>query len=217
MRLIWDGVSFLEMTVPAKLRNRMCGLCGNFNGDKADDFLGRFGAVHKEGRRFGESWRVGGLGACSVLPGDMPPESEEPQCVQSWESRIKSHQHCNALHSSLFEKCRPAVEPDYFSKACRLDTCQCPNDQCHCEVLAAYARECERHGVLVHDWREHTFCKNVTAYKYPPRSKVNDGSHHHHHHHRDLLRREGQEGLADISSSSSNDMQSLSTLMNYPR
>jgi hypothetical protein len=44
--------------------------------------------------------------------------------------------------------------------------CECPGDQCHCEVLTAYARECERAGFMVHNWRDSTGCKNVSSFKY---------------------------------------------------
>ena len=72
VRLLWDGVSFLEMTVPSKFRDQLCGLCGNINGDPADDFVGKRGGSYVSGQDFGSSWRVGGLRACSILPKDMP-------------------------------------------------------------------------------------------------------------------------------------------------
>ena len=53
-----------------------------------------------------------------------------------------------------------------------MDTCECPGDQCHCEVLTAYARECERAGYLVHNWREATNCKNITSYPYKMRNNL---------------------------------------------
>ena len=169
VRLLWDGVSFLEMTVPPKYRNRLCGLCGNFNGDPSDDFFGRKKHQYGTGQQFGASWRVGGYRACSIQPKDMP-KSYEPHCSQSWESRIQSDKFCNALHSSLFEQCSAKVDPEYYFNACKLDMCECPGDQCHCEVLTAYARECERAGQLVHGWREATNCKNVTSYAYKRRN-----------------------------------------------
>ena len=49
-RLLWDGVSFLELSVPARMRGDMCGLCGNFNGDKRDDFIGRRGDLLSSGQ-----------------------------------------------------------------------------------------------------------------------------------------------------------------------
>ena len=44
--------------------------------------------------------------------------------------------------------------------------CECPGDECHCEVLTAYARACERAGVIVHRWREETQCRNVTSFSF---------------------------------------------------
>ena len=91
IKLLWDGVSFLELSVPPKFRNRMCGLCGNYDGDKADDFYGRDGTglVHgNDPQAFGDDMRVGGLRACSVLPRDMPTVSER-HCTQTWEAKIK--------------------------------------------------------------------------------------------------------------------------------
>lgn len=166
LKLLWDGVSFLEMTVSPKYRGQLCGLCGNFNGDSSDDFSGQ-----TDGQHFGDSWRVGGLRACSVLPKDMP-KSYEPECTQSWSSRIKSDRFCNALKSQLFAQCTPKVDPDYYFNACKLDMCECPGDQCHCEVLTAYARECERAGVMVYNWREMTGCKNVTSFTYTSSNEV---------------------------------------------
>ncbi len=169
LRLLWDGVSFLEMTVPPKYRAGLCGLCGNFNGISQDDFMSKSGLKQfTDSQHFGDAWRVGGMRACSVLPKDMP-HSYEPQCVQSWDARIKSDRFCNALKSSLFASCASKVDPDYYFKACELDMCECPGEQCHCEVLTAYARECERAGVLVYNWREATGCKNITSYKYSQR------------------------------------------------
>ena len=44
--------------------------------------------------------------------------------------------------------------------------CECPGSQCHCEVLTAYARECERKGVRIPRWREQTGCKHIVPFKY---------------------------------------------------
>ena len=170
LKLLWDGVSFLEMTVPPKYRGQLCGLCGNFNGDKSDDFYGKQHTHFTDGQHFGDSWRVGGLRACSVLPQDMP-HSYEPECTQSWSSRIKSDKFCNALKTTVFSTCADKVDPKYYYDACKIDMCECPGEQCHCEVLTAYARECERAGQFIRGWRDKTGCRNVTSFKY---------SHHRH-------------------------------------
>ena len=118
----------------------MCGLCGNFNGDKKDDFVGRHGALLSSGQEFGNSWRVGGKKACSVLPRDVPVQP--PTCRGDWEGSIKSELHCAAIKSSLFSSCHSAVQPQFYFIACRIDMCECPGTQCHCEVTITASPQC---------------------------------------------------------------------------
>ena len=132
IRILWDGVSFLELSVPAEFASRMCGLCGNFNGDPADDVLSESASAPaatgsgyslSEGGEGGvgvggDAWRVGGLRACSVLPRDML-HSYEPHCTQTWHQRISSDRYCNALNSTLFSACANKVPPAYYYNACR--------------------------------------------------------------------------------------------------
>ena len=110
---------------------------------------------------------------------DMPPDYD-PQCKETWESEIRSERYCNALNSSLFHTCLSYVDPSYYHKACKLDMCECPGDTCHCEVLTAYARECEQAGVIVRDWREATGCENMTSFRFTNAAKeaysINDSS-----------------------------------------
>ena len=129
---MWDGVSFLELTVPPKMSGHMCGLCGNFNHDKRDDLIGRHGSPLASGQEFGNSWRVGGRRACSVLPRDIPVS--QPPCRDDWDSNIRSDKHCAAIKSRLFDACHAKVPPEFYFRACRIDMCECPGSQCHCEV-----------------------------------------------------------------------------------
>ena len=110
--------------------------------------------------------QVGGKRACSVLPRDVPPPSLTQAPCNSWEARARSDQQCAAIRSSLFLPCHHVVPPQFHHAACRTDMCECPGSQCHCEVLTAYARECERKGVRIPRWREETGCKHVTPFKY---------------------------------------------------
>ena len=57
---LWDGDSFLQVRVPPSYKGKMCGLCGNFNGNKTDDFTTKRGHQVKLTRRFARSWLVGG-------------------------------------------------------------------------------------------------------------------------------------------------------------
>lgn len=46
-QVLWDGMSFLEVSVPAKYKGKLCGLCGNFNSMSRDDLMTRRGRVTK--------------------------------------------------------------------------------------------------------------------------------------------------------------------------
>lgn len=65
VKLLWDGESFLEVTVPPAFKRRLCGLCGNFNGRRRDDLRMRSGQLAQTVEQFGASWKVGGPKSCS--------------------------------------------------------------------------------------------------------------------------------------------------------
>jgi len=43
VRLVWNGNSFFQVSATANFKNRLCGLCGNFNGVPRDDLKTRRG------------------------------------------------------------------------------------------------------------------------------------------------------------------------------
>ena len=46
----------------------------------------------------------------------------------------RSSKHCAAIKSTVFSACHSRIQPDFYFKACRIDMCECPGTQCHCEV-----------------------------------------------------------------------------------
>lgn len=71
------------------------------------------------------------------------------------------HQVCKVFPNNIFI-------PNFLFvlRSCRLDMCECPpGRKCHCEVLTAYARACERAGVLIPDWREATGCAHKNSWQ----------------------------------------------------
>ncbi|XP_061402292.1 BMP-binding endothelial regulator protein, partial [Musca vetustissima] len=147
----WDGNNYLQVTVPSSFKNRMCGLCGNYNGWTRDDLTSRDGVNHTEAWRFANSWKVGGPKACSRKQENI---AVEPTCKQR-----KSNALCRPLLvSEVFGDCDSTVNPENYHDACKMDVCDCPTGMCHCDSFAAYARECQRLGVRLPDWRSATAC-----------------------------------------------------------
>ncbi|XP_073844457.1 crosveinless 2-secreting protein [Musca autumnalis] len=147
----WDGNNYLQVTVPSSFKNRMCGLCGNYNGWTRDDLTSRDGVNHTEAWRFANSWKVGGPKACSRKQENI---AVEPTCRQR-----KSNALCRPLRESeVFGDCDSTVNPENYHDACKMDVCDCPTGMCHCDSFAAYARECQRLGVRLPNWRAATSC-----------------------------------------------------------
>ncbi|XP_055379670.1 BMP-binding endothelial regulator protein [Condylostylus longicornis] len=165
----WDGNNFLQVLVPAKYKNKLCGLCGNFNGLVRDDLTSREGYNHSEEDvwRFANSWKVGGLKACSRARDKL---AKKPTC------RRRKWEICEPLRTSaIFGNCDNELNPTNYFNACSMDMCECPYDgACQCDSFAAYAHECQRLGFELPDWRQQTNCpyRNSTT-KYNLNTRIN--------------------------------------------
>jgi BMP-binding endothelial regulator protein len=158
IRLLWDGEGFLEVAAPTSFKESLCGLCGNYNSAVRDDLELRDGGVLKSAGKedvwkFGESWRVGGRKACSredTLPRRKP-------CSKS--AKKIANRTCKFFNKSeAFAACRHKLNPDNYFEACIADMCQCRTKTCYCDAFGAYARECQRIGAALDDWRRETGC-----------------------------------------------------------
>ncbi|XP_017087299.2 BMP-binding endothelial regulator protein [Drosophila bipectinata] len=153
LQLEWDGAGFLQVTVPAQYKKRLCGLCGNFNGSARDDLTSKDGRSHSDEEvwHFANSWKVGGPKSCSR-------QRENIAALPTCDKRMSSF-YCHPLSvSHLFGECNERLNPQNYIAACRMDVCECPSGSCHCDSFAAYAHECKRLGVILPDWRTATKC-----------------------------------------------------------
>ncbi|KAK9297425.1 hypothetical protein QLX08_008855 [Tetragonisca angustula] len=153
IKVLWDGISFLEVSAPTSYRGRLCGLCGNFNSLPKDDFTNRRGKLLQDPQPFGQSWLVGAKRSC-VRPKPMANFDRAKRCRGR-----KDHRLCNRLRSQIFDACHKKVNPTMYYKACLQDMCECPTENCYCESFTAYAHECKRLGIQLPHWRKSTRCR----------------------------------------------------------
>lgn len=154
IKILWTGKSFLEITVPASLKNHLCGLCGNFNSNVQDDLKVRKGAIVGESEilAFGSSWCVGSKLTCSK-------QAKQTAKIRHCKGRKMEKNPCKLLmNSELFNGCDSKLNYNKYYKACTMDMCDCPHGNCYCESFMAYARECERLGVVLRNWKKETHC-----------------------------------------------------------
>lgn len=107
LKVVWDGESFVEVSVPSRYRRKLCGLCGNFNGLGTDDMRGKDGRLYFNGEEFGHSWRVGSRGACHIRPEVQDVQSK---CTEKPELKIRARKECSLLLSVVFSKCRKRLD-----------------------------------------------------------------------------------------------------------
>lgn len=58
LRVKFDGDHRVEVTLPSSFQEKVCGMCGNYNGDQADDFLNPDGEMEPDSSSLGNSWQV---------------------------------------------------------------------------------------------------------------------------------------------------------------
>lgn len=155
IQLLWDGVHFLQVQASATYKEKLCGLCGNYNKIIRDDLKSRKGFNYTDNNvwSFANSWKVGGTKACARKDENF---TRNPIC----RPKNKYWHICKQLNeTNLFGNCDTRLNPSNYIESCKKDMCECPNGKCYCESFAAYAHECKRVGAeLSTHWQSATLC-----------------------------------------------------------
>uniref|UniRef100_A0A8C2U1F5 von Willebrand factor n=1 Tax=Coturnix japonica TaxID=93934 RepID=A0A8C2U1F5_COTJA len=151
LQIDWDGRGELLVKVSLAYTERMCGLCGNYNGNQGDDFLTPSGLVEVLLEDFGNSWKLD-ADCQDLLKQDNDPCNLNPHLAKY------AKESCSVLISSVFEPCHHEVSPTPYVKNCQFDVCSCSSGKdCLCSSITNYATACARKNVVVR-WRAPDFC-----------------------------------------------------------
>ncbi|KAH0631332.1 hypothetical protein JD844_005620 [Phrynosoma platyrhinos] len=157
LTVLYDTSSYVSVSVPSTYQGHMCGLGGNFNGDKSDDFMLPNGELIKSVEEFGTSWKVPVDGAiCSDSCGDRCPTCNTAQIVP-----YRAENSCGMIQSETgpFRDCHPLVSPADYLRHCLFDMCVSGGaEETLCRSLQAYAAACQLAGVNIGAWRTTSFC-----------------------------------------------------------
>ena len=138
----WNSRTIVRVAVAGKYHGKMCGLCGNFNGNRSDDVP-------------------------ETKPECVaPPDSLVCQPESAWKNKC-SMALCSYMNTTVspFGACNSAVNPNQFMKDCQYDACKCDDPiQCVCQSFAAYSQQCSDNGVVL-NWRF------LGTYLFPPLQK----------------------------------------------
>ncbi|XP_042351593.1 von Willebrand factor [Plectropomus leopardus] len=150
--LSWDKGTRLLVHISATYRGRVCGLCGNFDGNVNNDLMSSNNQLEVDASHFGNSWKV--IPSCADVTQIPGP------CNDNIVKLVTVEQSCRVITGPVFRECNSQVEAEPYVEMCVEAACSCPSVgdcACFCDVIAAYAQACSERGVSV-SWRSNDLC-----------------------------------------------------------
>uniref|UniRef100_A0A8C5U1Y0 VWFD domain-containing protein n=1 Tax=Malurus cyaneus samueli TaxID=2593467 RepID=A0A8C5U1Y0_9PASS len=120
LRVKFDGKQRVEVTLPSNFGQKVCGMCGNYNGMAADDFLNPEGEMEPDSTSLGNSWEV---------------------------SNNSSSHFCGLLTDigGPFQVCHAMLNASSYFDTCFYDLCELGLDhEALCKSLQSYADACQK-------------------------------------------------------------------------
>ncbi|KAG5839951.1 hypothetical protein ANANG_G00210750 [Anguilla anguilla] len=150
--VVWDRKTTVRIILEPDHMGKVCGLCGDFDGDAKDDFTTQGQLVVSSPLEFANSWKVSS---------SCPDAAEDTDACS-----LNPHRHgwamlqCSIIKATTFKDCHDKVDPIPYYENCVSDSCACDSGgdcECFCTAVAAYAQACNEAGVCV-AWRTPDLC-----------------------------------------------------------
>ncbi|CAN0348725.1 unnamed protein product [Rangifer tarandus platyrhynchus] len=146
--VMWGPGAHLMVLVERKYMGKMCGLCGNFDGEKTNEFLSEDGQL-LEPHKYAALQKL-----------DDPNEICAYEAIPSPRLLQAEHaQTCLQLLTLVAPECTVPREP--FLQSCQADMAACiqpSRHNCSCATLSEYSRQCSMAGQPVNSWRSPDLC-----------------------------------------------------------
>ncbi|KAK6627245.1 hypothetical protein RUM44_009722 [Polyplax serrata] len=152
--LRWDRNTRIYLKADSRWKNRVTGLCGNYNDNDMDDFKTPISGETSEVSviPFVDSWRVH----------TYCPETSTLNDACELQPRRKTWavEKCSILISDVFAPCHAEIAFQPYLERCIIDSCGCDEGgdcECLCSAIAAYTEECTQRGIPI-KWRSQHLC-----------------------------------------------------------
>ncbi|XP_038819196.1 zonadhesin-like [Salvelinus namaycush] len=147
----YNDAGAVHITVPVSYSGKVCGMCGNFNHLRDDDYRTPGSSEAEDSATFGQNWQSE---ACDLTV--VPIE-----CQPTDEAAYASEPYCGSLISrhGPFSGCQSVLGAESYFRSCVAGMCGADGDpEVLCEALQSYSDMCLKAGVLVPAWRNSTMC-----------------------------------------------------------
>ncbi|XP_044792351.1 zonadhesin [Bubalus bubalis] len=157
LRVRWDGDQQLYVRVPSTYSSKLCGFCGNYDGDSSNDNQKPDGRPARDEKELGHSWQISDDEdqACQENQVSLP------SCDTDLKNTLSSPEHCGRLVVAYgaFQACLPHLKVSSFFDNCMLDMCNFQGlQQILCGHMSALTETCQEAGYAVKPWRGPQFC-----------------------------------------------------------
>ncbi|XP_075043963.1 uncharacterized protein LOC142103722 [Mixophyes fleayi] len=156
--IMWDKKTTIHIKLSPDFQAKVCGICGNYDGNANNDFTTRSQSVVENLMEFGNSWKTDPK--CPNVLVVKDPCSINPY-RKAWSLR-----QCGIITSKVFQPCHAQVDPGKYFESCISDSCACDSGgdcECFCTAVALYAQACSENGVCI-KWRTPTICPMFCDY-----------------------------------------------------
>uniref|UniRef100_A0AAY4AS27 VWFD domain-containing protein n=1 Tax=Denticeps clupeoides TaxID=299321 RepID=A0AAY4AS27_9TELE len=158
LKVSFDWMSAVQVTLPSTYQEAVCGLCGNYNSNSKDDLTMKDGKAAPDATKFGESWQVAAVPGCSS---SSCTGSTCPTLTPGQKQTYSGSGYCGIITDKAgpFKDCHSQVDPTSFMEDCVFDASYTSGHmKVVCNAVAAYAVVCQRKGVTILSWRTNAFC-----------------------------------------------------------
>ncbi|XP_059753041.1 zonadhesin [Balaenoptera ricei] len=157
LRVRWDGDQQLSVSVPSTYSSKLCGFCGNYDGDSSNDNRKPDGRPARDEMELGSSWQASEDGdqECQEKQASPPP------CDTALQNTVSGPEFCGRLTVAhgAFEACLPHLRASSFFDNCMFDMCNFQGlQQMLCAHMSALTETCQDAGYVVKPWRGPQFC-----------------------------------------------------------
>ncbi|KAM9725148.1 zonadhesin [Dama dama] len=157
LRVRWDGDQQLYVRVPSTFSSKLCGFCGNYDGDSSNDNQKPDGRPAQDEKELGNSWQTSEDEdqACQENQASLP------SCNTDLKNTLSGPEYCGrlAVDYGAFQACLPHLKVSSFYDNCMLDMCNFQGlQQILCAHMSALTETCQEAGYAVKPWRGPQFC-----------------------------------------------------------
>ncbi|CAH1775918.1 unnamed protein product [Owenia fusiformis] len=168
LEVLWDGKASAEVNVPTEMKEKTCGICGDFNGileddlvigPKCDDTGGLATNYNNTHNRMGYSWLYERTNVCYP----KCEEPDEPVCPDE-PHMDEANKYCDTM-GLIFANCLEVMgaKADGFMVSCQSDFCRVPDQLCDTVGRLAATCQTDYKVTLNPMWRSILQCNDVSC------------------------------------------------------